>query len=102
MNSRFNVPVTALALSLAVVLGAALVGLLGSAAGTTGGMAAPISVYIRPILDVLAAGAVTGIAAWMLLFAMKRDGYHRMEWVAFLPFNYGGRSPFDTSPFPKN
>ena len=101
MNSRFHLPTTALALSLATVLGAAFLGVLAGTAGTSGA-AAPVSHYLRPILGVLCAGAITGAAAWTVLFALKRDGYHRMEWVAFLPFNYGGRSPFDTSPFPKN
>jgi hypothetical protein len=32
------------------------------------------------------------------MFLAKSDGWHRMEWIAFLPKNYGGRSPFDTSP----
>jgi hypothetical protein len=41
----------------------------------------------------------TGIGAfgWAVVYCLKRDGWHRLEWVAFLPLNYGGRSLFDTS-----
>lgn len=101
MNSRFSLPTTVLALSLAVVIGAGLLALLAAGGGASISTA-PIAEYIRPIVAILAAGALAGAAAWTVLFVLKRDGYHRMEWIAFQPFNYGGRSPFDTSPFPKN
>jgi hypothetical protein len=49
------------------------------------------------VLAVVALGSLAGIAGWLGLFLTKRDGWHRMESLAFLPFNYGGRSPFDPS-----
>ncbi len=99
MNSRFSLPTTVLALSLAVVLGAGLLALLAAGGGGSVAMA-PISEYIRRIFGVPIAGAIVGAAAWMVLFVLQRDGYHRMDWTAFR--NYTGRSPFDTSAFRKN
>jgi len=43
-------------------------------------------------------GSLSGALAWALMFALRRDGVHRLEWVALLPANYGGRSPFETGP----
>ncbi len=94
MNSRFSLSTTALALSLAVVLGAGLLALLAAGGGTPVAMV-PFGEYIRRIFAIPIAGAIVGAAAWMVLFALQRDGYHRMDWTAFR--NYTGRSPFDTS-----
>ena len=98
MNSRFSLPTTILALSLAVVLGAGLLALIAGGGGAPVAMV-PTAEYIRRIFAIPIAGAIVGAAAWMVLFALQRDGYHRMDWTAFR--NYTGRSPFDTSPYPK-
>ena len=99
MNPRFSLPTTVLALSLAVVLGAGLLALLAAGGGASVAMV-PTAEYIRRIFVIPIAGAIVGAAAWMVLFALQRDGYHRMDWTAFR--NYTGRNPFDTSGFPKN
>ncbi len=99
MNSRFSLPTTVLALRLAVVLGAGLLALIAAGGGAPVAMA-PAAEYIRRIFAIPIAGAIVGAAAWMVLFALERDGYHRMDWTAFR--NYTGRNPFDTSAFRKN
>ena len=93
----------ALALVLAVVVGTAMLGFLGAAVSDTQGQlltptpASALGRFLAPVLMVVLLGALAGALGWLGLFLSGRDGFHRMEWVALLPFNYGGRSPFDTS-----
>ena len=103
MRERFSLPVVVLALTVAIVAGVAVMGFLGSAVRDhqpdllAPATANALSQLGKLVFAVLAAGAVAGALGWCALFCLGRDGSHRMEWVAFLPYNYGGRSPFDTS-----
>ena len=95
MNSRISLPTTVLALSLAVVLGVGLLALIAAGGGAPVAMV-PTGEYIRRIFVIPIAGAIVGAAAWMVLFALHRDSYHRMDWTTFR--NCAGWSLFVTSP----
>lgn len=104
---RFSIPVVVLALALAVVVCTAVMGLIGASVLETQRQwlhmtpTTALGTFLNPIVSILALSAVAGAMGWTVLFALRRDGFHRMEWVALLPFNYGGRSPFDTSTSPR-
>lgn len=99
MHPRFSSPVVVLALALAVVVGTVVLGTLGSAVSNSPSTSTTLltSIIMRQMLTILGLSAIAGVLGWFLLFWLRRDGFHRMEWVALLPFNYGGRNPFDIS-----
>ncbi len=103
MAPRFSVSVIALAVVLAVVMLVAVIGFFGAVAHDDNpDLLAPVTASAlgelgKLVFAVLLASAVAGVLGWLALFGLRRDGSHRLEWVAFLPANYGGRSPFDTS-----
>jgi uncharacterized membrane protein YwaF len=107
MRTRFSLPVVSLALTLAVVLGTALMGLIGAAVLDTDRQwlhTSPVTAlgtFLSPVFSILVLSAAVGALGWTVLFLLHRDGFHRLEWTAFRPFNYGGRSPFDISWWPK-
>ncbi len=99
MRSRFSLPVVSLAMAVAVVVGTGVLGLLGAAVGEGSPLTSAVALtsFMKPVLSVLVLGAVAGALGWGALVLIRRDGFHRMEWVALLPFHYGGHDPFDTS-----
>lgn len=103
MHPRFSLPVTVLALSLATVIGTAVIGFLGAAVqNTQTQLLAPtramaVGAVLEPVFFIVLLGAVAGVLGWAALFSCRRDGFHRIEYTAMMPFNYGGKSPFDTS-----
>jgi len=95
---RFNLPVVTLVMTLAVVTGIAVAGMLASAVPSQAfSVAGALSRFTTQAVLIVALGAAAGLLAWIVVFVAKRDGWHRMEWLAFLPSNYGGKSPFDIS-----
>ena len=89
-----------LILAIAVVVGAAVFGFFGVAFYPMPG-AQMISLLARGFAVVLAAaanvvvlGGCTGAVVWMVMFLLRRDGFHRLEWIALQQRNYGGKSPF--------
>ena len=97
MHSRFNLPVVSLAVCVAVIAAVAVLG--SSASGLAGGHVMSVTVLAKQVFAILVLSWIAGAIGWATVFMFRRDGWHRMEWTAFLPFNYGGRSPFSTSPF---
>ena len=51
---------------------------------------------LGPVFGLLLFSAAAGALGWLVAYYLRLDGVHRLEWVAFLPRNYGGRSPFAT------
>lgn len=103
MRQRFHAEVLAVILATGTVVGLALFGycvawseeatadMVGTAAYSASQQ------FLAPVFTVLVLGAAAGALGWITLFLLRRDGSHRLEWVALLPKNYGGRSPFDVS-----
>lgn len=98
MRPRFSFGITVLALAIAVVVGTAVFGSLAPAISAQR-LAAPhaLAWIASQLLAFFAVSMGIGVLGWAAAYWLRRDGWHRMEWVAFLPCNYGGRSPFDTS-----
>ena len=99
MRPRFSLSVIALAMSLAIAVGTAVFGCLAASVAPSVAWTNPeraIASMLGQVLSVVALGSAAGAVGWLLFFLSRRDGWHRMEWIAFLPFNYGGRNPFDT------
>src|ERR1041385_4700058 len=94
MRSRFNLSVIVIAAVLAFVIGIAVMGFFGAVAHDDNPdllsplTAGALSELGELVFAVLLASAVAGVLGWLTMFALRRDGSHRMEWVAFLPINY--------------
>ena len=100
MRPRFSLPVVALALTLATVVGTAVFGFLAASVTSSAAWSNPeraIAAMIGQVLTVVAFGSLAGALGWASMFALRLDGWHRLEKTAFSFHNYGGRSPFDTS-----
>jgi ABC-type transport system involved in cytochrome c biogenesis permease subunit len=98
MRPRFSFSVTVLALTAAIVVGTAVFGFLAPAVPAQRLAAShALASVIFQLLAFFVVSAGAGILGWVAVYCLKRDGWHRLEWVAFLPLNYGGTSPFDTS-----
>ena len=101
MSAPFKLPTVSLALALATVIGATIFGVLASASPAQTVPPLQISPAVaKQLLVLVGLGYFAGALGWLAIFCMRRDGWHRLEWVALLPFNYGGRNPFDLSPPP--
>jgi hypothetical protein len=101
MRPRLAAPIIFLTFAVLALLGAVLAGFFVLAFYPISGAqlvrltAGVIRGPFQAGLTVLVLGGLSGTLAWLLLFALRRDGLHRMETAALLPRNYGGRSPFD-------
>ena len=104
MRPRLTAPVTLLTFATLALLAAVVFGFLAvafypmSGAQLIATVAAVIGGPFRTSVTVLVLGSLCGALTWTLLFVLQRDGFHRLEWVAMQPRNYGGRSPFETGP----
>lgn len=103
MRPRFTLGLV-LTLAVAVVVGGAVFGFFGVSFYQTtstrliGLLAGGMGMALAAAANIVLFGAVAGVLGWLALFGLRRDGLHRLEWVALTPKNYGGRSPFDLSP----
>lgn len=100
MRPRFCLLALLLTLAVAVVVGGALVGFFLStiydvpSSRLVPQVAGALRILWVPVFEVLLLSAIAGALGWVTLFCLGRDGVHRLEWVALLPRNYGGKSPF--------
>ena len=105
MRPRFTLGLV-LTLAVALVVGGAIFGFLSISFYQTTStrlislLAGGMGMALAAAVNILFFGAVAGALGWLALFGLRRDGLHRLEWVALTPRNYGGRSPFDLSPRP--
>ena len=100
MRPRFSLQVVVLAMTLAIVVGTAVFGFLAQSVVPYSTWANPeraIAAMIGQVLAIVALGSLAGTLGWAAMFVLKLDGWHRLEKTAFLPYHYGGRSPWDTS-----
>jgi len=76
---RFNLPVVTLVMTLAVVTGIAVAGMLASAVPSQAfSVAGALSRFTTQAVLIVALGAAAGLLAWIVVFVAKRDGWHRM------------------------
>lgn len=101
MRPRFSLLTLCLTLAVGLVVGGAVFGFFASsfydaqASAMIGTFAAAMGRVLGPVFGVLLLSAAAGALTWGALFYLRLDGVHRLEWVALLPRNYGGKSPFD-------
>jgi hypothetical protein len=100
MRSRFSLPVVCLAITVAIIGGLVIFAPLAAASPASPAWI-PVTALAKQVFAILALSWIAGILGWVATFSMHKDGWHRMEWTAFLPFNYGGHNPFDPEAFRK-
>ena len=102
MRPRFSLLTLCLTLAIGLVAGGAVFGFLATsyydapASAIVPAVSAALVRVLGPVFGVLLLSAAAGALGWLALYCLGRDGLHRLEWVAFLPKNYGGKSPFAT------
>jgi hypothetical protein len=101
MRSPFSLPVVCLALTVAVMVGLVALASFAAAAPAGSPVLVPVTAMAKQVFAILALSWIAGTLGWIAAFGLHKDGWHRMEWTAFLPFNYGGRNPFDPEAFRK-
>jgi len=101
MRPRFSLLCIVLALMILALLGGAVLGYLGSTyyETSTRVMVAQTAGVLRYVLqsatELIALGVLAGGMGWLIMFAMRRDGWHRMERVTLMPQDYPGAPRFD-------
>ena len=102
MSPRFSLLALFLTITVGLVAGGAVFGFLATsfydapASAMVPAVSAAMARVLGPVFGLLLFSAAAGALGWLVAYYLRLDGVHRLEWVAFLPRNYGGRSPFAT------
>jgi hypothetical protein len=98
MSPRYALLNVVLAFAITSVIGGAVFGFLGATYFVTSSTALvalaadALSYVLRWAVTFVLFGATAGVLGWLAMFAAGRDGWHRMETVAFVPRDYLGAS----------